>query len=483
MKKTILITSAVTLAAALFITSCKTKDVISSPENDEFIQSNKGPDNQRPQNGKMPGGQPPEGKPGQMPPDGMGGPGGAGGPGGPGGMGKPFSAQTYNAECSDENAKSITYTFKNAEGVTVTYHAKYLIDGENKTFTASDFENGTVTVDSENEIAFLVINGGSLTLNGVTVLKKGDGDEHKLGGDAYNFYGINDAIVAVGKNTKAVLKDLTIQTDAIHGNAVFATDSAEIEIQNGIIIKNSRRGSRGLFASYNASVKCLDGNVNISTQGNNSAALATDRGGGSIVLLGKNNNLKTSANDSPCIYSTGSITVAGVNGKSESAQTIVVEGLNNVKVSDSTFTGARQGQGCIMIYQSFSGDSSEGDGNVELKNCTFINQFADKQEAMFYVTNTNAIVTVDNCNFCSGSESTSYSSKDVFILCEENDSQHWGRTGSNGGTITLTASEMNLEGILQAEEKDSSIKVICKDSKLVKGDNCQGQVSVNEKVL
>lgn len=397
-------------------------------------------------------------------------------------------SSTYSPSCSDSNASSVTYSFINADGVTVTYHALYLIDGEEKSYSASDFADGKVEASYSNEIAFLVINGGSLTLDGIEIAKSGDATTSSISDDAYNFYGLNDAVVAVGSGTSAVLNGCTVNSSAIHGNAVFAADDAKITVTGGITIKNTQeRGGRGFFASYGGSVVSSDGGVVISTSGNNSAALATDRGGGTIIVTGESNVLSTQSNDSPCVYSTGTITVSGVTGTAAAAQAIVVEGKNQVSASGCVFTGARSGQGCVMLYQSMSGDASDSDASssyttAELTDCVFYNQFASSGEAMFYVTNTEAEVTESGCVFYAGTGATGYSSGYVLILCEENDSNSWGTSGSNGGNITLSASGETLSGTLTASESDSSISVTCGTSELVKGSG-SGTVTVNGTAL
>lgn len=394
------------------------------------------------------------------------------------------TGSVYSPSCSDSNASSVTYSFTNASGVTVTYHALYIIDGEEKSYSADDFTDGKVEASYSNEIAFLVINGGSLTLDGVEITKSGDATTSSISDDAYNFYGLNDAIVAVGSGSSAVLNGCTINSSAIHGNAVFATDDAEIEVTGGITITNTQeRGGRGFFASYGGSVLSTDGGVVISTSGNNSAALATDRGGGTITVTGEGNILSTQANDSPCIYSTGTVTVSGVTGTAALGQAIVVEGKNKVSASDCVFTGARSGQGCVMLYQSMSGDASDSDASSSyttavLTDCVFYNQFASSGEAMFYVTNTEANVTESGCTFYAGTGETEYSSSYVLVLCEENDSNSWGTSGSNGGNMTLSASGETLSGTLTASESDSSIDVTCGTSNLVKGSG-SGTVTVN----
>ncbi len=131
-----------------------------------------------------------------------------------------------------------------------------------------------------------------------------------------------------------------------------------------------------------------------------------------------------------------------------------------------------------MIYQSFSGDSSIGEGNLQMENCIFHNQYADDGEAMFYVTNTHALVSAKNCSFYAGTEDKEYSSKSYFVICEENEKQHWGRSGSNGGQMTMTLSGCKARGLLKAAERDSTISVEADDEGLTKDKSSSGDVEV-----
>ena len=131
-----------------------------------------------------------------------------------------------------------------------------------------------------------------------------------------------------------------------------------------------------------------------------------------------------------------------------------------------------------MIYQSFSGDASVGEGKLNIENCIFYNQYADDDEAMFYVTNTNALVNIQNCTFYAGTEEKSYDKNNYFVLCEENSDRHWGRSGMNGGQMTMTISGSNQAGLLKAAEKDSVITVKGETKNLQKDKSSKGKVSI-----
>ena len=73
-----------------------------------------------------------------------------------------------------------------------------------------------------------------------------------------------------------------------------------INVSN-VTINTTKNSSRGLDATYNGTIIAKD--VNITTNGVHCAALANDRGEGTVHLTG--GTVKTTGTDSPAIYSTG----------------------------------------------------------------------------------------------------------------------------------------------------------------------------------
>lgn len=439
MKKSRIIIAAVlsvALATAVFAKSRK-----SSSSNNEPPA--------KPEWGEPPEGTPPDG----TPPDGM-----------PGDFNEDNSSSTEAVVV--EGADSITYTYTSTKNVTKTYYAKYLVDG-----TTLDLSNQTITVDQDNEIAVLVVNGGSVKLTNTTIIKSGDGKGAKRSDD-YNFYGLNNAVVVLGSESKATLDNCTVNTTGEFSNAVFASDGGNIEIVNGITISTSGSSSRGLFASYGGTVKAVDGDVKISTQSIHCAALATDRGGGTVIVgtveNAKPSYLNTVAEDSPCIYSTGTIIGYNITGNCTNGQAIVEEGKNNVEVKDSTFTGGRVNQGCVMLYQSSSGDAADEDAAAQKStltavNCTFnVSNGTD----MFVVTHTTAQVNLENCTY-NGLED----GQNLFA-CK---AIQWG----TGAYLTVNASDEALNGSVYTGDKTSKATVdAAKTSSLKKASGSSGTIKI-----
>ena len=92
-----------------------------------------------------------------------------------------------------------------------------------------------------------------------------------------------------------------------------------------------------------------------------------------------------------------------------------------------------------MIYQSFSGDAETGTGNfvcsessIEIVSSSSYYSTAP----MFFVTNTKANIALEGCQFTYGSN--------IFLSAKGTNA--WGKSGSNGGDVTLTLTNENIEG-------------------------------------
>ncbi len=412
---------------------------------------------------------------------------------------------------------SVTVNLQNA-GREVTYKGALVVDG-----TTMTLSNETLSATGSNEIAVLVVNGGKLVLDHCTITKTGDGKSqgrqvggpggmqgpppggHGPGGpghggpggpppgnppsgdfkpdgkgspggmppggfgggpggpggdDSFNFYGTNSAVVAVGQGSTIEMVGCTVTTDAEYANAVFACDNAVITVTEGINIETSRGSSRGLYATC-AGIVTATGAVNISTQGAHCAALATDRGGGTVTVgtpgTSDVSTLNTQGDGSPCIYSTGDITAYNATGTAQSAQTMVVEGKNRITIDDCSFTGNSPEHGGIMLYQSTSGDADEGTSVLSMTRSTIKNL---SNSPMFLVTNTHSIVNMDNCTLLD-SKGNEFTSEYPLVTCRNCNTQQrsWGREGSNGGQIEMNVTNQTLAGTLLANESESSITI------------------------
>lgn len=271
----------------------------------------------------------------------------------------------------------------------------------------------------------LVLNGGKLVLSGVVLSKTGDSPDPNQS----NFTGMN-AVALASSGGQMTLENVQITSDADGANAVFASGGSSLITVTGLKIHTKGNSSRGLDATYDGTINASD--VEITTEGAHSAAIATDRGEGTITVAG--GKVSTAGDGSPNIYSTGTITATGLTGNASGAEIAAVEGKNSITLDGCDLTGA--GTHGIMLYQSFSGDAGTGTAVFTAKDSKLT---STSSGPFFYITNTNAKAELSGStlSFPSG----------TLVQVSGNDGQRgWGRQGSNGGTFLLTAHDQTLSG-------------------------------------
>ena len=179
-------------------------------------------------------------------------------------------------------------------------------------------------------------------------------------------------------------------------------------------------------------------NLTITTAGTSSAAIRSDRGGGTVAV--NKGTYKTTGKGSPAIYSTANITVKNATLIATASEGAVIEGKNsisleNVNLTDTnnTLNGQSTTYKNIFLYQSMSGDAASGEAVFAAKDSTIITNKGDS----FYVTNTTAKINLEN-NKIINNDSTSN------FLRIQKDS--WGNSGSNGGIVTLNLANQAATG-------------------------------------
>jgi hypothetical protein len=336
-------------------------------------------------------------------------------------------ADDDNTMAPDANKKRRPQPGKGTASVKVT--AAYEIDGSSSQKKVQ-IANKKFSTKQSNESVVGAFNRAQLELRKVILEKTGDTTNQ----DASAFYGVNAALVATSGST-ITANDVTINTDAEGANAIFATGTNSKIIARNVTIRTTQNSSRGLDATAGGTVEAYD--VDIETQGEHCAALATDRGGGTVVV--NNGSAKTAGEGSPVLYSTGNITANNMEGTSDDSEIGVIEGKNSLTINGGLYSSS--GTNAFMLYQSTSGDAEEGTSQLIAKNATF-RQKGDG--AFFYITNTDAEATLSNC--------TIKTSSDIFVDAAGNTSERgWGKRGSNGATFRLTLANMKATGAINCD--------------------------------
>ena len=341
------------------------------------------------------------------------------------------------------------------------------VDGEEKTL------NDTYESETADENAVLVTNGGTLTSDGATINKKsGDGSNT----DSCDFHGVNAGLL-VNENSTATVKNATIKTAANRSNAVFCTgEQSKIEISDSTIETTGQSSCRGLDATNGGTI--IADNMKIITQGGSCATLATDRGEGTVTVT--NSELETNGAGSPIIYSTGDISIENTKGTANGSQITVVEGKNTATITKSEVTASAAGNRgdvdvCgVMLYQSMSGDADEGTSEFKAVDSTLsIDKDSDyyKTAPMFFVTNTDSVINLTNTELNFGSRT----------LLSVKGTSEWGNEGSNGGTVTLNATDQNLEGDVEVDDISEATISLTKGSTYkgtINGDNTAKSITL-----
>ena len=322
----------------------------------------------------------------------------------------PPSAPSGNGGGSSSSSSSYSYT-----GAT-----------ELKSDTTEDGKTYSSTTAAQNA---LLVSGGTATITNPTVTKSGDSSDENA-----DFSGVNAAVLAYNGATLN-LTGGSVETSGSHANGVFAYGTGTINIEN-TKIKTTSNNSGGIMVTGGGTMNAK--NLTVETAGGSSAAIRSDRGGGTQNVDG--GTYTANGVGSPAIYSTANVNVANATLNSTASEGAVIEGLNSITLNNTILNdnntklnGNSETYKNIFIYQSMSGDAEEGTGTFTAKNATLAEAHGDN----IFVTNTSATINLENSKF----ENTT--SDFVFLRAQ---SGKWGNSGSNGGAVSLNATNQNIKG-------------------------------------
>ena len=377
--------------------------------------------------GKPPAGHSPTGTSNQMPPNGN-------PPSGtPNGM-PPTAMQNGAPNGMAPQVEVDPSTFKGTTIVT-----------ENKSIAHESMTNTTA-----DQNAFIGKNKAVIDIENSVFDKTGD----TTSDDNSNFRGQNAVVLGI-EGSQINIKGSNITSNSKGSNAVFATGEGSIINVENTNIHTKSDSSRGLDATYKGTVNGK--NLTITTEGAHSATLATDSGEGTITTEAA--KVTTSGEGSPVIYSTGNIIVNNVNGIANNSEIGVVEGKNSITLTNSNVTGYKDNG--FMLYQSFSGDAENGIARLKAENNTLTTHATG---AFLYVNNTTAEVDLSN---------NAISMPNTSTLVKAAADSRWGKTGENGGHLTLRTSNQELSGNIMAD----SISTIALD--MTNGSSLVGAINTD----
>jgi hypothetical protein len=309
----------------------------------------------------------------------------------------------------------------------------------------------TFAASNTDENSVKITDSGSFILSDSTVTKTGDTSSN----ESSDFYGLNAAVLAESGGI-IELNNCTVSTNANGANGIFSTGLGSSITLSNVKINTTADGSRGVDATQTGNITCT--NVDISTEGQHCAAIATDRGRGTITVRG--GTMSTTGEGSPGIYSTGNITVSDAILTATGSEAAVIEGKNSISLTNVILSGKRK---CgAMLYQSFSGDAEIGTSSFTMNG----GSLKAAAGPLFYVTNTQSIIKLKGAELIGASYTLLTASAD-----------RWGNAGSNGGIVTFRAESENLSGNITCDNISSIAAILQNKTTLTGAINMENTAS------
>lgn len=383
-----------------------------------------------------------------------------------------------------------------------TVNTSKIVDGKEESFTDETIESNTVDTS-----VICNQNGGTVTINKNTLHKSGDTN---------NEDGKNAVVFTTGSSfTKIDQSDL--QSTSKGSSGIVANEKAMV-YANDSSIMTSNDSANGLEAYSNGQI--IANQMDITTQGNQSAAVYAKQSDGSISLT--NSTLSTEGNDAPLLYANGTIEVDNVSGTASNSKIAEVEGGQHLSIYNSQFSSTNNSLLQNETMKNGIGMNRSDDGNdcSRIDICNSILSTMIDDGSMFYIDGQDAnivlnksllsfdcdhvdLLHVSNGNVkLTGSEETmvgnitaaDHARADVYLL---DGSSYTGSTSyENQGTLNMNISSdsswivssdskvncLNIESGGEIIDEDGNLVTITQQGKTIISGTSPYSVTVDERV-
>ena len=244
---------------------------------------------------------------------------------------------------------------------------------------------------------------------------------------------------------EATIKNSTVTTAVTNGNGIFSYGEGTVVNVSDTIIHTTGNNSGGIQTTGGGAMNAT--NLQVETKGDSAAAIRSDRGGGTVKVIG--GSYTTNGIGSPAIYSTADISVTDATLVANNSEALVIEGKNSIALENCNLTGNMNSSHLdenesvhnIMIYQSMSGDAAIGHSTFTAKN----GSITALQGDMIYVTNTTCTVELTNVALTLATDT-------LLNVSGNTSSRGWGTQGSNGGDCTFVATNQVMNGKIRVDD-------------------------------
>lgn len=318
-------------------------------------------------------------------------------------------------------------------------HTNKIIDGSEESLM-----NETIESTQPNHSVICNQNGGTVTLDQNTLVKSGD---------SINTDGTNSIVYTTGSSfTKIAQSDL--QSTSKGSSGIAASEKAMVYANDSSILTGND-SANGLEAVSSGQI--IANKMNITTQGNQSAAVNVKQNDGSISLT--NSILSTDGNDAPLLHANGTIEVDNVSGNASHSKIAEVEGGQHLSIYNSQLSSTNN-----HLLQ-----------NELIKNGIRIKGIQDsstKEKARIDICNSILSTMIDDGSmfYVDGQDTNIVLNKSLLSFdCDHVDLLH-----VLNGNVKLTGSEETMVGNISVE---SHAKV---DMYLLDGSSYTGSTSCEE---
>lgn len=318
-------------------------------------------------------------------------------------------------------------------------HTNKIIDGSEESLM-----NETIESTQPNHSVICNQNGGTVTLDQNTLVKSGD---------SINTDGTNSIVYTTGSSfTKIAQSDL--QSTSKGSSGIAASEKAMVYANDSSIL-TSNDSANGLEAVSSGQI--IANQMDITTQGNQSAAVNVKQNDGSISLT--NSILSTDGNDAPLLHANGTIEVDNVSGNASHSKIAEVEGGQHLSIYNSQLSSTNN-----HLLQ-----------NELIKNGIRIKGMQDsstKEKARIDICNSILSTMIDDGSmfYVDGQDTNIVLNKSLLSFdCDHVDLLH-----VLNGNVKLTGSEETMVGNITVE---SHAKV---DMYLLDGSSYTGSTSCEE---
>ena len=383
-----------------------------------------------------------------------------------------------------------------------TVNTSKIVDGKEESFTDETIESNTVDTS-----VICNQNGGTVTINKNTLHKSGDTNNE----DDKN------AVVFTTGSSFTKIDQSDLQSTSKGSSGIVANEKAMV-YANDSSIMTSNDSANGLEAYSNGQI--IANKMDITTQGNQSAAVYAKQSDGSISLT--NSTLSTDGNNAPLLYANGTIEVDNVSGTASHSKIAEVEGGQHLSIYNSQFSSTNNSLLQNETMKNGIGMNRSDDGNdcSRIDICNSILSTMIDDGSMFYIDGQDAnivlnksllsfdcdhvdLLHVSNGNVkLTGSEETmvgnitaaDHARADVYLL---DGSSYTGSTSyENQGTLNMNISSdsswivssdskvncLNIESGGEIIDEDGNLVTITQQGKTIISGTSPYSVTVDERV-